>query len=72
MGKPIEADEMHLIPQIHLRPFKKWDLYFVGPINPPSKGKSFILISTKYVTKWSKAKPLCNATEKYVVDFLFE
>lgn len=43
---------MPLQPQIHLGLFKKQDLNFVGPLNPPSKGKRFILVSTDYVTKW--------------------
>lgn len=29
-------------------------------------------VSTDYVTKWAEAKALVNATEKYVVDILFE
>lgn len=72
MGKPITTDEMPLQPQIHLGPFEKWALDFVGPINPPSKGKMFILISTNYVTKWSKVKVLSNETENSIVNLIFE
>ena len=66
------ANEMPMQPQIHIGPFEKWDLDFLGPINPPSKGKRFIKVSTDYVTKWPKAKSLSNATEKNIVDFIFE
>ena len=45
---------------------------FVGPINPPSRQKKYILVCTDYVTKWVEAKPLLSATEASVVNFLFE
>jgi hypothetical protein len=47
-------------------------LDFVGPINPPSKQKKYILVCTDYVTKWVEAKALPSATENSVVQFLFE
>jgi len=63
---------MPLQPQVHLEPFEKWALDFVGPINPPSKGKKHILVCTDYVTKWAEAKALARAIEQIVVNFLFE
>jgi len=39
MGKPLPTDEMPLKTQVHIEPFEKWALDFIGPINPPSKGK---------------------------------
>jgi len=57
---------------VHLEPFEKWALDFIGPINPPSKGKKYILVCTDYVTKWAEAKALVRATERTVVNFLFE
>jgi len=53
MGRPTTSDEMQLQPQVHLEPFEKWALDFLGPINPPSKGKKYILVCTNYVTKWA-------------------
>eukprot|EP00253_Pinus_taeda_P024101 PITA_24101 len=72
MGRPTTTDEMPLQPQVHLDPFEKWALEFIGPINPTSKGKKYILVCIDYVTKWAEAKALVRATEKTVVNFLFE
>jgi hypothetical protein len=72
MGKTLPTDEMPLKPQVHIEPFEKWDLDFIGPINPPSKGKPYILVCTDYVTKWVESKELVRATEQSVVNFLFE
>jgi hypothetical protein len=72
MGKPLPIDEMPLKPQVHIDPFEKWALDFIGPINPPSKGKHYILVYTDYVTKWVEAKALVRAIEQLVVNFLFE
>jgi len=72
MGRPTATDEMPLQPQVHLEPFEKWALDFIGPINPTSNGKKYILVCTDYVTKWAEAKALVRATEQIVVNFLFE
>lgn len=63
---------MPLQPQVLIEPFEKWALDFIGPINPPSKQKKYILVCTDYVTKWVEAKALPSATENSVVQFLFE
>ena len=72
MGKPIKRDEMPLQPQVLIEPFEKWALDFVGPINPTSKKKRYILVCTDYVTKWVEAKVVPRETKQVVVDFLHE
>lgn len=51
MGRPIASDEMPLQPQVHIEPFEKWALNFIGPINPSSNTKKYILVCTDYVKK---------------------
>jgi hypothetical protein len=72
MGKPTASDEMPLQAQVVIEPFEKWALDFVGPINPMSRRRRYILVCTDYVTKWVEAKALYSANEQSVVDFLFE
>eukprot|EP00253_Pinus_taeda_P008492 PITA_08492 len=72
VGRPILSDEMPLRPQVLIEPFEQWALDFVGPINPSSNGKRYILVCTDYVTKWVVAKAVSRATEDTVVTFLFE
>jgi hypothetical protein len=72
MGQPIQSDEMSLQTQLVIEPFEKWALYFVGPINPSSHQKSYILVCTDYITKWVEARALSKSTKKVVMDFLFE
>jgi hypothetical protein len=72
MGRPVQADEIPLQPQVLIDPFEKWALDFVGPISPTSRKKRYILVCIDYVTKWVEEKSLYQASEKSVVDFLFE
>ena len=72
VGKPAPSNEMPLQIQVLIEPFEKWALDFIGPINPPSKKKKYILVCTDYVNKQVEAKALPFASEKIVVNFLFE
>eukprot|EP00253_Pinus_taeda_P003891 PITA_03891 len=63
---------MHLQPQVTLEPFEKWGMDFVGPINPPSRKKSYITVCTDYLTKWVETKAIKAATEEKVAEFLRE
>ena len=72
IGKPSPSNEIPLQIQVLIEPFEKWTLDFVGPVNPPSKQKKYILVCTHYVNKWAEAKALPFANEKSVVNFLFE
>jgi hypothetical protein len=72
MGKPTAVDEMPLQDQVVIEPPEKWALNFVGPINPMSQRKKYILVCIDYVTKWVEAKALYSASEQFVIDFLFK
>ena len=41
----------------------------VGPVNPPLCGHIWILVATKYFTKWAEAVPLHKATGGAVANF---
>eukprot|EP00253_Pinus_taeda_P010249 PITA_10249 len=70
VGRPSHSDEMPLKPQLVIKPFEHWALDFVGPINPPSNQKTYILVATEYVTKWVEAEALPRATKEFVIQFL--
>jgi hypothetical protein len=72
IGRPTSADEIPLRAQVMIEPFTKWALDFVGPISPMSHKKNYILGCTDYVTKWVEAIALFKATEKSVVEFIYE
>jgi hypothetical protein len=62
MGQSNHRDEMPLQPQVVLDPFERWAMDFVGPINPPSNWKVYILVYTDYMTKWVEAKAFIGAS----------
>lgn len=72
MGRPTKLDEIPLYLQVIFTPFDKWGMDFVGPIDPPSNGKSYILVCTDYVTKWVEVKAMTHARDNKVVEFLYE
>eukprot|EP00253_Pinus_taeda_P025141 PITA_25141 len=45
---------------------------FVGPINPPSRQRSYIIVCTDYLTKWAETKAIKATTEEKVAEFLRE
>ena len=63
---------MPLNPQMVLSPFDKWDMDFIGPIDPPSNEKSYILVYTNYLTKWVEVKAMTHAHDHKVAEFLYE
>ena len=72
MGKHTPRDEMPLQPQVTLEPFDKWGMDFIGPINPPSGQKKYIIVCIDYLTKWDETKAVMVATEEKVIEFLRE
>ena len=72
MGRPTSFDQMPLQPQVMIEPFEKRALDFVGPISPMYRLKKYILVCTDYVTKWVEDKALFRATEKSVVEFIYQ
>ena len=53
-------------------PFDKWGMEFIGPIDPPSSGKSYILVCMDYVTKWVEVRAMKNSRDEKVGKFLYE
>ena len=72
MGKPTQRDEMPLHPRVTLEPFDKWGMDFVGPIDPPSWQKKYIIVFTDYLTTWAETKAVKVETEEKVAEFLRE
>ena len=55
-----------------LTPFDKWGKAFIGPIDLPSNGKSYVLVYTDYLTKWVEVKAMKHASDHKVAEFLYE
>lgn len=58
MGKPTQRDEIALQPKVTLKPFEKWGMDFIGPIDPPSREKRYIIVCTNYLAKWFELKSI--------------
>ena len=54
-----------------VEPFDRWALDFVGPINPSSKQKSYILVCTNYMKKWVEVVALVKDNDQAVIDLLY-
>jgi transposase InsO family protein len=74
VGKLSGRDEMPLVPQLTLQAFEKWVIDFMGPINPLGKctGSRYIIIVTKYLTKWVEEKEFKDCSETTVACFIFD
>ena len=53
-------------------PFHSWGLDFIGPINPPSEGCTWILVATELFIKWVETVAMKKATGSSVANFLRE
>jgi len=69
LGKPSRKDEIPLAPQVLLQAFEKWEVDFVGTINPPTKrsGARYIIATTKYLTRWAKEELVRDCIAKTTV-----
>jgi transposase InsO family protein len=74
VGKPSIRDEIPLEPQLTLQEFEKWANDFVGPINPPGKHtrEGYIITTTKYLTRWAKARAVKDCSETTASCFIFD
>jgi hypothetical protein len=64
---------MTLHTQVMIEPFEKWALDFVRPISPMYRKNKFILVlCIDYATKCVEEKSLFRATEKSIVEFIYE
>lgn len=43
---------------------------YIGPIDPPSNQKKYIIVCTDYLTKWVETKAIKAVTEEKVAEFL--
>jgi hypothetical protein len=74
VGKPSRRENMPLRPQVTLQVFDKWEVDFVGQINRPTiiSGARYIIIVTKYLTRWAEAALVKVFNTNTAMHFLFE
>ena len=54
---------------------KAWEMIgmdFIGPIKRSRRGNKYILVITKYLTKWVEAKAMREATGEKVAEYLYK
>jgi len=64
--------QMLTSPKIIGTPFQRFTIDYIGPINPPSNGHSYILVGTCATTKYAIAKSYKNADAKSTVAYLID
>ena len=65
--------EMPLHISLPLVPFEKWEIDYVGPVHPNSlRGMVYIVVATKYLTKWAEVKPVKTNTTVHAATFMYE
>lgn len=71
MRRPTHFDEIPFHLKLSIKPFEKWGLYFVGPIDPPSRDKEYILVYTNYMTKWVEVVALKHVRDTKFSNFWY-
>jgi len=71
-GEPTPRDEIILQPQVNFKPFDKWGMDFIAPIDLPSRQKEYIILCIDYLTEWAKTKAIKVSIEEKVAEFLSE
>ena len=70
-GNLIHAPSQELQPFVTPWPFYQWGFDLIGMIYPPSSNRhKYIIIATKYFTKWVEAVPLSTAIGKQISMFI--
>ena len=69
-GKYKRNEPLHPIP-VH-EPFYQIGIDIVGPLPRTEKGNRYIVVAVDYLTKWSEAKALGEATAENVATFIYE
>lgn len=65
--------ELPLHVSLPLIPFEKWGIDYVGEVHPKSsKGMTYIVVATEYLTKWAEAKAVRTDTSPNAAIFLYE
>jgi transposase InsO family protein len=64
---------MLLNPQVTLQAFEKWELYFIGPINPPTRRSidRYIITVIDYLTRWEEAELVTDCIMEATAWFSF-
>jgi hypothetical protein len=74
IGKPSRRDEIPLIPQVMLQVFDKWEIDFVGPINPLARisGSRYVITVTEFLTGWDEVALVKDCSVETRACVLFE
>jgi hypothetical protein len=65
---------MPLAQQLNLQAFEKWEIDFMGPINPPGKhkGARYIFTGIDYLKRWEKARVVKDCSATIAAWFIFD
>jgi hypothetical protein len=66
VGNPSRTDELALHPLVTLKAFDKWEIKFVGMINPPVRRSrdKYIITMIEYLNRWEEETSVIDCTMK--------